>query len=83
MIIPEYAMKNFQIDYATDSEEAIMMKRFFLNNDKVSRQVLAMLADEREHQRDFDKNYQKIMKMNNLKDLKAQIVEIDKLLNGK
>jgi hypothetical protein len=77
------AYDNFKIDYENDSEATIRMKKFYLNNDKVSRQVIAMLDDERQQQRDFDKNYQKTMKMNNLQDLKAQIVAIEELLNEK
>ena len=78
MLIKEYAMSNFQIDYENDSNEEIMMKRFYLNNDRVSRQVI---ADEERERKDFDKNYDKIMKMDNLKNLKLQIMAIDELLN--
>ena len=78
MIIHDTAYKNFQIDYENDSDEEIMLKRFYLNNDRVSRQVF---TDEEREQKDFDKNYDKIMKMDNLKNLRLQLLAVEKLLN--
>ena len=80
MIIHDMAFNNFTIDYTNDSAEIIMLKQFYKNHDRISRQIA---SDERERERNFDKKYNKIMKLNNLQDLKSQITAIDELLSDK
>ena len=78
MIINDIALENFKIE-DTDSDEVKMLKRFYLNNDKVSRQVLA--DEEAARQKKFDKDYNRVMKINTIEDLKLQLMAVEELLN--
>ena len=77
MMIPSYARYNFEIK-ESDDKQTILNKRFFLEMDRVSRQLK---LDERLN--DFDNRYREIKKMRNktpIEQLKLEVA-LHELLN--
>lgn len=79
MIIPNYAKSNFNIT-DTDSPQEIMNKRYLLDRYRIGNEIYSKY-EEQKKQNNFDKKYNRIMKLKTLEQLKAEITAIDKLLN--
>ena len=79
MKIQEYAMKNF-IVLDNDTDEKALLKRFYLNNHRISNEIYA--EDVRKvKDKIFDDKYNRLHKIKSLEQLKLQIEAVEKLLN--